>query len=85
MNDAEKDRIVALAVGLIAARGDASVKAVSDALEDARHMLFPAPSNAKYKDWQVRNGMTPSTPEEDAERRRKHKRHAEHMASKAAR
>lgn len=58
-----------LAAAIVIARRATSVADITTALEDATFILRPAPSNTRYKIWQQRNGLTPTTPEQDAERR----------------
>ncbi|MGI4797504.1 MAG: hypothetical protein ACRYG8_26345 [Janthinobacterium lividum] len=67
---AETDQARAtLAAAIVVSRNAISVADITTALEDATFILHPAPSNSRYKAWQERNGLTPTTPEQDAERR----------------
>ena len=75
-------RVAMLAATLITARGAGDVQSAMTALENAWNILRPAPTNAKYKDWQSRNGLTPTTAEQDAEAA---SRKAANMASLANR
>ena len=64
---AEREMIRAtIAAAIIVSRGAKSVEEIVKAWLDAQHILNPSPTNKAYKEWQVANGLTPTTPEEDA-------------------
>ncbi len=66
----EREQVIAtLAAGIIVARSAKTVPEISQAWTDAGYILHPRPSDQAYKDWQTVNGMTPTTPEEDAARK----------------
>ncbi len=57
--------IITLASAILKTRGSASIEDIKRALEDAKWVMDPRVTDSDYKDWQVRNGMTPTTKEED--------------------
>jgi hypothetical protein len=56
--------IATLASALILSRGSTSIHGARDALEDAKHLLNPQPSNAEYRKWQSFRDEKPLTDEE---------------------
>ena len=71
---AETYQVVAtLAAAIVVSRGAKSVEDIRDAWTDARWIISPAPSDSRYKLWQVKHGKTPRTSEEDAEAMRRNK------------
>ena len=58
--------IVTLAAAIISVRKAADAKSLHEALEDAEWTIYPAPTNSRFKTWQTKQGMIPTTAEEDA-------------------
>ena len=57
---------VTLAAAIIVSRGAKTVEDIENALLDAKYILHPKPADKAYKEWQIVNGLTPTTPEQDA-------------------
>ncbi len=66
-----------LAAAIIATRGAKSIEEIANAWLDARHIINPAPSNLAYKAWQLANGSTPTTADEDAKGKQEQAAHGQ--------
>ncbi len=63
--DTSRLETATLAAAIVIARGAKTVEAIEEARVDAAWLTSPAPTNSRYKAWQVAHALTPTTPAED--------------------